>query len=69
MGNHVRTPLVPAAPGTALDPPLQMLVGVVKTGGSVSFHPIGARLAVGVPAHLAHTLDLAQHLVMEAIQS
>lgn len=64
------TPIMLAAPGAALDLPLRVLVREVETGTSVSFHPIAATLlAAGVPDHLAHTLDPAQRLVMEAIQS
>lgn len=64
------TPIMLAAPGAALDLPLRLLVRAVDAGTSVSFHPIAPTLlAAGVPDHLANTLDRAQHLVVEAIQS
>lgn len=64
------TPIMLAAPNAVLDLPLRMLVREVEAGTSVSFHPIAPTLrAAGVPDHLAHTLDPAQRLVMEAIQS
>ena len=52
-----------------IDLPLRLLVRAMETGTSVSFHPIApVLLAAGVPDHLAHALDPAQRLVMEAIQ-
>ena len=63
------TPIMLAAPSTALDLPLRVLVRAVETGTSVSFHPIAPTLlAAGVPDYLANALDPAQRLVMEAIQ-
>ncbi len=64
------TPIMLAASNAALDLPLRVFVREVETGTSVSFHPIAPTLlAAGVTDHLAHTLDPAQRLVMEAIQS
>lgn len=64
------TPVMLAAPYAALDLPLRVLVREAGTGTSVSFHPIEAVLLMaGVPDYLANTLDSAQRMVMEALQS
>jgi uncharacterized protein (DUF302 family) len=64
------TPIMLTVPNAALDLPLRVLVREVETGTSVSFHPIATvLLAAGVPDHLAHALDPAQRLLLEAIQS
>lgn len=69
---HARggTPIMLAAPEAALDLPLRVLV---REGGEdtvVSFRPIApVLLQAGVPEDLAHRLDPAQRLLMEAFQS
>lgn len=64
------TPIMLAAPNAALDLPLRVLVREVEAGTSVSFHPVAPMLlTAGVPDHLAHALDPAQHLLLEAIRS
>lgn len=63
------TPIMLAAPNAALDLPLRVLVREVGTGTSVSFHPVAPiLLKAGVPDHLAHALDPAQHVITEALQ-
>lgn len=64
------TPIMLAAPATALDLPLRALVREVEGGTSVAFRPIAPTLlAAGAPPHLATALDPAQRLVVEAIRS
>ena len=64
------TPVMLAAPRSALDLPLRVLVREVAAGTVVSFHAIApALLTAGVPESLAHRLDPAQRLLTEAIQS
>jgi uncharacterized protein (DUF302 family) len=64
------TPIMLAAPQSALDLPLRVLVREDAGGGVVvSFHPIVALLAAsGVPADLSARLEPAQNLVLKAIQ-
>ncbi len=64
------TPMMLAAPRSALDLPLHLLVRVDADGSTrVAFHPVAALLvAAGVPADLAAKLAPAQALVLAAIQ-
>ena len=64
------TPLMIAAPQAALDLPLRVLVRQDFADGTVvAFHPAADMLLhAGVPDDLAHRLDPAQHLLIEAIQ-
>jgi len=64
------TPIMLAAPQAALDLPLRVLVREDPSGRTViAFHPAADTLRqAGVPDHLAHRLDPAQHLLVEAIQ-
>jgi len=64
------TPIMLAAPHTALDLPLRVLVREDASGRTViSFHPAAAMLRqAGVPDELAGRLDPAQHLLVEAIE-
>jgi len=65
------TPIMLAAPLSALDLPLRVLVREDDEGQAlVSFHPIAAALdALGAPATLAARLAPAQALLLEAIRS
>ena len=65
------TPMMLAAPRSALDLPLHVLVRVDADGRTlVAFHPVGALLvAAGVPDELAAKLAPAQALVLAAIQA
>ncbi len=64
------TPIMLAAPQSALDLPLRVLVREAGEGTVVSFRPIApVLLEAGVPEDLAHRLDPAQRLLVEAIQS
>lgn len=63
------TPIMLAAPGSALDLPLRVLVRGAGEGTMVSFRPIApVLLQAGVPENLAHRLDPAQRLLAMAIQ-
>ncbi|WP_158925461.1 DUF302 domain-containing protein [Acidisphaera sp. S103] len=64
------TPIMLAAPAVALDLPLRVLVREDPTGRAVvSFHPITPILQqAGVPDPLAHRLEPAQRLLVEAIR-
>jgi uncharacterized protein (DUF302 family) len=64
------TPIMLAAPQAALDLPLRVLVREDPSGRTVvAFHPAADMLGqAGVPSELAHRLDPAQHLLVEAIQ-
>ena len=62
------TPIMLAAPQSALDLPLRVLVREAGEGTVVSFRPIApVLLQAGVPEDLAHRLDPAQHLLVKAI--
>jgi uncharacterized protein (DUF302 family) len=63
------TPLMIAAPRSALDLPLHVLVREEPEGRTlVSFHPIAPLMqAAGVPADLAGSLEPAQALLLKAI--
>jgi len=64
------TPIMLAAPGSALDLPLRVLVREAGAGTLVSFRPIApVLLQAGVPEDLAHRLDPAQRLLVKAMQS
>jgi uncharacterized protein (DUF302 family) len=64
------TPVMLAAPRSALDLPLRVLVREAETGVVVAFHPIALDLQkAGVTVGLAHRLDPAQALLAEAIRS
>ncbi len=65
------TPLMLAAPLTALDLPLRVLVREDADGRAlVAFHPAAPMLRrAGVPEALATRLDPAQRLLIEAIRS
>jgi uncharacterized protein (DUF302 family) len=65
------TPVMLAAPLTALDLPLRVLVRLRDDGQTtIAFHPIGAVLrAAGVPDPLAGRLDPAQQLLVQAVTS
>ncbi len=64
------TPVMLAAPRSALDLPLRVLVREGEGGSVVSFHPIAPVLLIaGVPESLANRLDPAQRLITEAVQS
>ena len=64
------TPIMQAAPRSALDLPLRVLVREDPDGRViVSFHPAAAMLRqAGVPEALAMRLDPAQRLLIEAIR-
>jgi uncharacterized protein (DUF302 family) len=63
------TPIMLAAPLTALDLPLRVLVRVREDGQtSIVFHPIAKVLRrAGVPEALACKLDPAQQLLVKAV--
>ena len=63
------TPLMLAAPLAALDLPLRVLVRENDQGQvSMLFHPIAPVLRLaGVPEALAHRLDRAQQMLVEAL--
>ena len=64
------TPIMLAAPRSALDLPLRVLVREDEDGQTlVCFHPIATTLeALGAPASLAARLAPAQALILEAIR-
>ena len=70
---HARggTPVMQAAPETALDLPLRVLVREVNGGDTViAFHPIRATLAGrAIPTELVDRLAKAQQLLVTAVQS
>src|SRR5580698_468932 len=70
---HARggTPVMQAAPETALDLPLRVLVREVSGGETViAFHPVREMLARHViPAELVDRLAKAQQLLVTAVQS
>ncbi len=62
------TPVMLAAPRLALDLPLRVLIRADDTGSIVSFRPIADVLsAAGVLGALAHSLDRAQQIIVEAL--
>jgi len=63
------TPIMLAAPQTALDLPLRVLVREGADGRTmVGFHPVAPMLrAAGVPEELATRLEPAQRLLLQAI--
>jgi uncharacterized protein (DUF302 family) len=63
------TPIMRAAPGTALDLPLRVLIRERDDGRTVVvFRPIAPVLRrAGVPDPLAGVLDPAQHLLVKAL--
>jgi uncharacterized protein (DUF302 family) len=64
------TPIMVAAPQSALDLPLRVLVHEAGEGTVVAFRPIApVLLQAGVPEDLARRLDPAQHLLVKAVQS
>jgi uncharacterized protein (DUF302 family) len=65
------TPLMLAAPETALDLPLRVLVHEREDGQVViAFHPIAAALRrAGVPEALASRLEPAQQILLTAMAS
>jgi uncharacterized protein (DUF302 family) len=64
------TPIMLAAPRSALDLPLRVLIREADGGVVVSFYPITALLGASeVPAELAARLEPAQHLVLKTIQA
>ena len=64
------TPVMLAAPRSALDLPLRVLVRETVGGTLVSLRPMAPVLAAaGVPADLANRLDPAQRLVLDAVQA
>jgi uncharacterized protein (DUF302 family) len=63
------TPVMLAAPQSALDLPLRVLVSETASGTLVAFHPAAPMLLnAGVPETLAHRLDPAQQLVLAALK-
>jgi uncharacterized protein (DUF302 family) len=71
---HARggTPVMQAAPATALDLPLRVLVREVNGGETViAFHPVRETLARhhNIPAELVDRLAKAQQLLVTAVQS
>lgn len=63
------TPVMLAAPASALDLPLRVLVRESRPGAVIAFHAIApALLRAGVAEGLAHKLDLAQRVLAEAIR-
>lgn len=63
------TPIMLAAPQAALDLPLRVLVREAPGGAVVSMHPAAPMLLqAGVPDALAHRLDSAQTLIVEALR-
>ena len=64
------TAIMQAAPQTALDLPLRVLVREAEDGRAlISFHPATQMLLhLGVPAGLAGRLEPAQQLLVEAVQ-
>lgn len=64
------TPIMLAAPESALDLPLRVLVREAGESTVVAFRPIApVLLQAGVPEDLAHRLDPAQRLLVQAVQS
>ncbi|PPQ36052.1 DUF302 domain-containing protein [Rhodopila globiformis] len=63
------TPVMLAAPATALDLPLRVLVRQREDGQAViAFHPVAAMLRrAGVAPDLAARLEPAQHLLIKAV--
>jgi uncharacterized protein (DUF302 family) len=63
------TPIMLAAPATALDLPLRVLVRETPDGHAVvAFHPVTAMLQqAGVPDALAGRLEPAQQLLVKAV--
>jgi uncharacterized protein (DUF302 family) len=70
---HARggTPVMQAAPETALDLPLRVLVREVSGGETViAFHPVRQMLAGrAIPTELVDRLAKAQQLLVTAVQS
>ena len=63
------TPVMLAAPQVALDLPLRVLVREVDGGTVVSMHPAAPMLLqAGLPDALAHRLDPAQTLIVDALR-
>jgi len=63
------TPIMLAAPRAALDLPLRVLVRQVDTGAVIAFHAMAPALrTAGVPDDMAHKLDPAQRIFVEAAQ-
>jgi uncharacterized protein (DUF302 family) len=63
------TPVMLAAPLTALDLPLRVLVRQSERGAEVAFPRIAPLLMnAGVPEDLAHRLDPAQAILVEALR-
>ena len=63
------TPVMLAAPQSALDLPLRVLVRETETGAVIAFHPIAPiLLKAGVSESAAHRLDPAQRILLEAIR-
>ena len=63
------TPVMLAAPRSALDLPLRVLVRETDTGAVVAYHPIAPTLLkAGVAENLAHRLDPAQTILAKAIR-
>jgi uncharacterized protein (DUF302 family) len=63
------TPIMLAAPQSALDLPLRVLVREEKGRVLVSFHPVAEMLkTAGVPDDLAARLEPAQRVVVEALK-
>jgi len=65
------TPIMVAAPLAALDLPLRALVRVREDGQTaIAFRPIAAALRrSGAPEALAHRLDPAQQILVDALKS
>ena len=64
------TPIMLAAPRTALDLPLRVLVRESEAGTVVSWHSMApVLLAAGTPPALANRLDGAQNLLLKALQT
>jgi uncharacterized protein (DUF302 family) len=64
------TPVMLAAPRAALDLPLRVLVRADGGGSAVSFRPMAELLlGAGVAGTLAHSLDRAQRIIVQALAS
>ena len=63
------TPIMLASPRSALDLPLRVLVRQAGAGAVIAFNAIApALLRAGVPESLAHGLDPAQRMFVDASQ-
>jgi uncharacterized protein (DUF302 family) len=63
------TPIMLAAPRSALDLPLRLLISETPSGVLVAFHPMEPiLLTAGAPESMAHWLDPAQRIILETLK-